>query len=137
MRAYLAIKFHSDQRNRTAIEEISTSLGVEGIETICIARDLENWGKTRFAPNLLMQKSFAIIDTCDFILVELSEKGVGIGIEAGYAYAQDIPIFTIAKTGCDISETLRGISQQVFFYNTPKNLDFIFSQLASYVEQGK
>jgi len=50
------------------------------------------------------------------VLVDLTEKGVGLGIEAGYAYANGIPIVTIAQTGADISETLRGIASTVFFY---------------------
>jgi len=129
MRAYLAIKFHSDHRNRRDIEKISARLGAEGIETICVARDLENWGKTQYPPETLMKKSTAEIDACDFILVELSEKGVGIGIEAGYAYAHEIPIITIAKTGCEISETLRGISSQIFIYDRIENLKPFFAQL--------
>jgi len=129
MRAYLVIKYHADQRNRKEIEQISTLLGAAGIETVCIARDLENWGKTRFSPKTLMKKSFSEIEACDLILVELSEKGVGIGIEAGYAYAKKIPIFTIAKTGCDISETLRGISSQVHVYDKIENLASFFAQL--------
>jgi len=44
-----------------------------------------------------MKKSTTAIDKCDFSLVELSEKGAGIGIELDYAYAHEIPIFTIWK----------------------------------------
>lgn len=131
MRAYIAIKFHADHSNRAAIEEISAGLAAQSIETICIARDLEGWGETRFTPDALMKESFAEIEACDFILVELSEKGVGIGIEAGYAYAQGIPIFTIAKTGCDTSETLRGISRRVYLYDTIKDLNPFFAQLTN------
>ena len=63
-----------------------------------------------------MKLSFEQIDRSDLVIVELSEKGVGIGIEAGYACAKGIPIYTIAPQDCTISETLAGISREVFYY---------------------
>ncbi|KAA3664607.1 MAG: nucleoside 2-deoxyribosyltransferase [Chloroflexi bacterium] len=126
MKAYLAIKFYEDGQNRDMIEGITAVLAQQGIETICVVRDLEKWGQVHFTPDVLMQKSFNEIDRSDMIIVELSEKGVGIGIEAGYAYAKDIPIITIARTGSDISETLRGISQDIFFYESYNNLTDFF-----------
>lgn len=126
MKAYLAIKFYADGQNRDVIEGITAVLAKQGIDTICVVRDLEKWGQIHFAPDVLMQKSFHEIDQSDMIVVELSEKGVGIGIEAGYAYAKDIPIITIARTGSDISETLRGISQNIFFYESYAQLADMF-----------
>lgn len=131
MRAYLAIKYHADQRNRSEIEAISRMLESVGIETVCAARDLEKWGEIQYAPEILMMKSFSEIEVCDLMLVELSEKGVGIGIEAGYGHARKIPIITIAKTGRDISETLRGISSQVTTYDKVEDLKPFFTQLAN------
>lgn len=64
-----------------------------------------------------MQRSFAAIERCDFVVVDLSEKGVGLGIEAGYAYAKGKPIATLAQEGCDISTTLSGISTHVDRYD--------------------
>ncbi|MEM7347634.1 MAG: nucleoside 2-deoxyribosyltransferase, partial [Chloroflexota bacterium] len=126
MKAYLAIKYHPDHQNRSLIEGISHALAKSGIETVCVTRDIEQWGVYHFSPEELMQRSFAEIDASDLVLIELSEKGVGLGIEAGYAYAKRIPIITIAQQGADISTTLQGISQKVYFYDTTKQLaDFI------------
>jgi hypothetical protein len=52
-----------------------------------------------------------------------------LGIEAGYAYAQMIPVITIAREGSDISDTLRGISQGVYFYRVPADLRECFMRL--------
>ncbi len=41
MKAYLAIKFYADNRNRVVIEGISNSLEKSGFETVCVTRDLE------------------------------------------------------------------------------------------------
>ena len=122
MRVYLAIKFHEDCRNRERIAALSSVLARAGCETFCVVRDLERWGEVRFSPHVLMQKSFAAIDASDVLLVELTEKGVGLGIEAGYAFARGIPVVTIAEAGADISETLRGISQTTFSYTTHDEL---------------
>ncbi|MCP4598951.1 MAG: nucleoside 2-deoxyribosyltransferase [Proteobacteria bacterium] len=127
MRAYIAIKYHSDHSNMETVEMISSALESHGFETICVARDLEKWGQVQFSPNVLMQRSFDEIDASDILLVDLTEKGVGIGIEAGYAFAKQIPIIVIARAGSDISTTLRGISHHAFLYNEFDDLDRFFA----------
>ena len=117
MKAYLAIKYHPDNANRPCIEGISAALEPCGFETVCIARDVERWGQVQLDPVELMDRSFAEMDGCDVVVVDLSEKGVGVGIEAGYAYARRIPILTIAAQGADISTTLQGISRGIFRYS--------------------
>jgi nucleoside 2-deoxyribosyltransferase len=116
MKIYLAIKYHADQRNRQVIEHIAETLTAQGHDLFCIARDLAQWGAVSFPADKLMQYTFRIIDSADVVLVDLTEKGVGLGIEAGYAHANGIPVVTIVQTGTHISETLRGISTTVFCY---------------------
>jgi 2'-deoxynucleoside 5'-phosphate N-hydrolase len=115
-KAYLALKYHPDGSNRPLIEALSACLEKHGLETFCVFRDLEDWGQVTFNPADLMRRSFQAIDASDLLVVELSEKGVGIGIEAGYAYARQIPVITLARRGTDISDTLRGISTAVLAY---------------------
>lgn len=76
-----------------------------------------------------MQRSFAEIEASDVVVIELTEKGVGVGIEAGYAYARGIPLVTIARKAADISETLQGISQKLFLYDDMDELAQFFRQL--------
>jgi nucleoside 2-deoxyribosyltransferase len=130
MRVYLAIKYHPDNQNRERIEKIAAVLERQGIETVCIVRDVEQWGQIKFEPAELMRRTLAEIDTSDVVVVELTEKGVGVGIEAGYAYARAIPIITIARKGSDISTTLQGISQGILFYEG-------FEELADFFNQAK
>ena len=117
MKAFLSIKYHADHANRARIEMIAAVLQARGIKSVCIARDVEQWGQLKFDARELMRRTFAAIDACDLVVVDLTEKGVGVGIEAGYAHAKNIPIVTIAETGADISETLRGIARAVFLYD--------------------
>ena len=114
MKAFLSIKYYADHHNRARIEAVAAAREARGFETICIARDVERWGQLKFDARELMQRTFAAIDASDLMVVDLTEKGVGI--EAGYARAKNIPVVTIAQTGADISETLRGISRAIFRY---------------------
>jgi nucleoside 2-deoxyribosyltransferase len=116
MKLYLAIKYHANQRNRPVIERIAEVMTAQGHDLFCIARDLEQWGALSFPADKLMQYTFQIIASSDVVLVDLTEKGIGLGIEAGYAHALGIPVVTIAQTGTDISETLRGIATTAFQY---------------------
>jgi nucleoside 2-deoxyribosyltransferase len=122
MKAFLSIKFHEDVKNKKLVEEISESLEKAGFNTTVLIRDYEKWGKLKFPPQKLMELTFKLISESDILIVEFSEKGVGLGIEAGYAFSKNIPIFVIAKKGSDISTTLRGIAKKVIFYNKPEDL---------------
>ena len=121
-RAYLAVKFHEDNKNRDTIEDIAKSIEKTEIELIIMARDYEKWGKVHFEPKELMELTFKLIKKSDLLIVEFSEKGVGLGIEAGYAYANKIPILVIAKENSNISNTLKGIADNIVFYKEANEL---------------
>jgi nucleoside 2-deoxyribosyltransferase len=122
MKAYLAIKYHKNNSNRKLIEDICSSLKLENIEVRVMARDHENWGKITFTPKELMKLTFKEIDKSDVLLMEFSEKGVGLGIEAGYAYSKKKPIIVIAKKGSEISATLQGIAKKIVFYENIRDI---------------
>lgn len=125
MKAYIGIKFHEDYRNKEVIDKISSILEQKGYQPICIVRDISMNQQNKYTASELMKLTFERIDACDLVIIELTEKGVGLGIEAGYAYAKEIPIITIAKNGSDISETLEGISKEISFYNNIEDLEVL------------
>ena len=122
MTIYLAIKYHADLRNRELIEGILAGLESTHHKTAFALRDLENWGDLSLTPQKLMKGSFALINEADSVLIELSEKGVGLGIEAGYAHALGKPIIVLARAGSDISTTLQGVAERVLFYEGLEDL---------------
>jgi crotonobetainyl-CoA:carnitine CoA-transferase CaiB-like acyl-CoA transferase len=124
-RVYLAIKYHADNSHRNLIETISSAFESLGCEVMNVARDLEHWGDIRLEPEELMHQSFEFIRMSEFLLLEFSEKGVGLGIEAGFAHAIGKRIVVIAKTGSDISNTLAGISSEIHFYDSETDLERI------------
>lgn len=121
MKAYLGIKYHPDHRNKDQIDTLSSLIEECGYSVTCITRDIEAWGKVMFTPNELMKKTFQIIDESNVVIIDLSEKGVGLGIEAGYAYSKGITVIAIAhKT--KISTTLSGISKYDYVYKDKEDL---------------
>ena len=128
MKAYLIIKFDTD-RNRKRIGKVCDALEKARFSTTVMVRDYEKWGKVTFSPKKLMQLSFRIIRESDIVVAEFSEKGVGVGIEAGYAFSKGKPIIVVAKKGSDISATVKGIAKKVFIYNNPKSLIPFFRKI--------
>lgn len=109
-RAYLGIKFYEDNRNRDVINSISTALKNDGIDTFCIVRDVEKWGAVKLSSKELMRITLQEIDKSDFVVLEMSEKGVGLGIEAGYAVGRGKPLIILIKKGTELSNTMQGIA---------------------------
>jgi nucleoside 2-deoxyribosyltransferase len=129
MKVFISIKYHQDNKNKATIEGISSALEKSGLETCCIVRDIEHWGAVKLNAQNLMRLTFDQIDSSDAVVIDLTEKGVGLGIEAGYAAAKGKPVVTIAKRGADISATLQGISQKIYLYDKFDELIHLFSSL--------
>jgi len=68
--AYLGIKFYPDQRNRPLIELISAALAEAGWMTKVIVRDLERWGAVQFDPQMLMTRTFAVIEASEMAVID-------------------------------------------------------------------
>jgi len=118
-RVYFGIKFYEDNRNRDEISSIRVALQDDGIQTVCIARDVEKWGDVVLSFQELMRITFEEIDKSDFVILEMSEKGVGLGIEAGYAVARKKPLIVLIKQGVELSNTMQGIADIVIPYGQP------------------
>ena len=121
--AYIGIKYYEDNRNQPEIAQLSHQLEQAGYITVCITRDVEKWGAVQLTPQALMQRTFAIIDQSDLIMMEMSEKGVGLGIEAGYAYAQGKYLLIVLQKERELSSTMAGIATKIIHYDTLEQLD--------------
>lgn len=119
---YLGIKYYADTSNRPRIEAITDRLLSLGYQTTCIARDIERWGAVQLSPQALMDVSFREIERSDLVVLEMSEKGVGLGIEAGYAYAHGIPIVVLIEAGREVSTTLAGIAAHIITYEAYEDI---------------
>ena len=121
-RAYLGFKFYEDMSNREGIERIDAVFKKLRMKTSIAVRDLEEWGKKKYESKVFMKKALEEINSSDVVVIEFSEKGVGLGIEAGYAVGKGKPVWVIAKTGSEISTTLAGTAEKIIFYDNPEDL---------------
>lgn len=126
---YYGVKYYGDGRNRVVTEGRLEKLEKLGFKTRFALRDLEGWGRVELGPADLMRKVLELIDQSDFVLLDLSEKGVGLGIEAGYAHARGKPVITLIAEELEVSTTLRGISRQIYSYSSEDDLGRFFSTL--------
>lgn len=118
MNIYLGIKYKSDLSNKDLIEEIVNTLHEHHV--FCVHKDLEEWGVKKIPLNSIMEETFLAINQSDIVLIEFSEKGVGLGIEAGYAKAIQKPVYVFHKKGTEVSPTLYGIADKVIEYKKIK-----------------
>jgi nucleoside 2-deoxyribosyltransferase len=70
-----------------------------------------------------MKITFDEIDKSDFVIMEMTEKGVGLGIEAGYAIAKGKPVIVLTKEKQKLSNTMQGIANVVIQYSQPEEID--------------
>ena len=121
--AYIGIKYYKDNRNQPEITQLSRQLEQSGYKTVCIARDVEKWGAVHLPPSELMLHTFTEIDRSDLIVMEMSEKGVGLGIEAGYAYAKGKYLLIVLKNERELSSTMAGIASKIIRYQSLEQLN--------------
>ena len=124
---YLGIKFHEDHSNKKRIERIMRAILESNCHGHCLVIDDTQTGKHPHWASDLMKKAFSNIDESQLVIIDATEKGVGIGIEAGYAFAKRIPIITIAEKNAHISATLRGISTLIGTYSNARSLRDLLS----------
>jgi hypothetical protein len=131
LHSFFALKFHDGDEDRPKVEAIEKALNQAGITITVMARDVEKWGQARIpeGKTLMTDYAFPALKQCDCNIIEFSEKGVGLGINAGYCYAIGKPIFVIAKTGSDISTTISNLATKVILYDKPEDLIEPFRQI--------
>jgi nucleoside 2-deoxyribosyltransferase len=70
----------------------------------------------------MMQQVMADIASCDLLIAETSDKGIGIGVEVGYAIAMNKPVIYIRQKNAEHSGTVSGISNYQIVYSDPDDL---------------
>lgn len=130
-KAFMSLKFHDGDKDKKKIDDLTEALAKAGIQNVVMARDVEKYGKSKLpdGTKLMPDYAFPAMEKCDMLIVEFSEKGVGLGIGAGFAYAKKIPIYVIAKTGSDISSTMNDIAKEIIFYDDPSDLTKEFKRI--------
>ena len=79
----------------------------------------------------MMKHAMNEIDHCDLLIAETSDKGIGIGVEVGYAKAKGKKVIYLRRKDAEHSTTVSGISDFQIIYD---DLDDLQKQLASCCE---
>ncbi len=130
--AFMSLKFHDGEEDKIKIDKLTEALLKAGIKNTVMARDVEKYGEASLpkGKKLMIDYAFPAMKASDMIIIEFSEKGVGLGIGAGYCYANNVPIYVIAKTGSDISLTMENLATKVIFYNDYNDITKAFLKIA-------
>jgi nucleoside 2-deoxyribosyltransferase len=122
MRVFLSIKFWGDDRNRQDVEGIIAAIEDTGAEVFCFRRDAEKWGQNKFEPKEMMNITFDQIDKSDLLVADVSDWPIGVGVEAGYAYAKGIPVICICPVDKKIANTVTGLADHIVRYKDYSDL---------------
>ena len=122
MKAFLAIKYYEDMRNKNLIETICKSLENQNIQIFAFARNIQNYGPCNMPGDKVMNLAFAEIKKSDIFIIDASELSIGIGIEAGVAFSNNIPVYLIANKNRYVSNSVKGIAKKIYFYSSADEL---------------
>lgn len=122
MKAFLAIKYYEDMRNKNLIESICKSFESGNIEMFAFARDIQKYGPCNLTDKETTKLAFEKIKSSDIFIIDASELSIGIGIEAGVAYSNNIPIYLVANKNAYVSNFIKGVAKKSYFYNSPEEL---------------
>ncbi len=129
MRAYISISYQKRRSLNTAITAIMTVLEEHQIESLVFV------DQHKFEPEQeqeMMQAAIASLEQCDILIAETSHKGIGIGIEAGYAKAKKKPVVYLRHKESEHSTTLSGVSDYRVIY---KSADDLQKQLHNVIKE--
>ncbi len=129
MRAYISISYQKRRSLNTAITAIMTVLEEHQIESLVFV------DQHKFEPEQeqeMMQAAIASLEQCDLLIAETSHKGIGIGIEAGFAKAKKKPVVYLRHKESEHSTTLSGVSDYRVIY---KSTDDLQQQLHNVIKE--
>ena len=121
MKAYISVSYSS----RKAIDgEITTIIDTLNEFNISSLVFVDEFKFELVQESQMMKQAMIEIDNCDLLIAETSDKGIGIGIEVGYAKAKGKPVLYLRKKDAEHSTTVSGISDFQIIYINTKDLHF-------------
>ena len=118
-KAYFAISYSNRKQFDKEVESLQNLFNKNNIELLVFV------DKYDFKANQekeMMKVAFEEIDSSDFLIAELSTKSIGVGIEIGYAFAKEKPIFYLRKKDSKYSTTASGCSNYLIEYENELDL---------------
>jgi len=119
MQAYISISYNKRQELNHELQSIIEKLKELQIKPFVF---VDNLKFSYEQEKEMMQQAMASIDDCDLLIAETSDKGIGIGIEVGYAKAKGKPVIYVRNRNAEHSTTVSCISDFQVIYDGVKDL---------------
>ena len=119
MKAYISVSYNNRKNVAEVLHAIAEVLQKAGI-TPFVFVDVYSFSAAE--EKEMMAQALRHIDSCDLLIAEVSEKAIGIGIEAGYAKAKGKPVIYIRNSNAAHSTTLSGVSDYPVIYDNTEDL---------------
>jgi 2'-deoxynucleoside 5'-phosphate N-hydrolase len=113
MKAYISVSFSGRKLVDKEITTIVNTLNEFDISTFVF---VDNHKFDLKQEQQMMKQAMADIDDCDILFAETSDKGIGIGIEVGYAKAKGKTVIYLRQADKEHSTTTSGISDFQIIY---------------------
>lgn len=120
MQAYISISFSKRKELEKEVQAIKNTLQTFGISGFVFVDEYQFSAKQE---KEMMQKAVGDIEKSAILIAEASEKGIGIGIEVGYAKAKKIPVIYVRNSKSEHSTTVSGIADFRMIYENEIDLE--------------
>ena len=119
MKAYIAVSY---SKRKLVDKEIA--LIIETLNTFDISSFVfvDNYKFDILQEKQMMSQAMKDIENCDILIAETSEKGIGIGIEVGFAKARGKIVIYLRQQNAEHSTTVSGISDFQIVYSNSEDL---------------
>jgi nucleoside 2-deoxyribosyltransferase len=119
MKAYISISY---SKRQTLNKELDTIIGVLNKFKIEPFVFVDNYKFDLAHERQMMKLATSNIDNSDLLIAETTDKGIGIGIEVGYAKAKNKPVIYVRQKKAEHSTTVSGISDFQIIYEDTEDL---------------
>lgn len=119
MKAYISISYSKRKAFDTVVQSINKTLNAHRIQSFVF---VDHYSFSPSQEKEMMQTAMKDINSSQLLIAETSDKGIGIGIEVGYAKALHIPILYLRKITAEHSTTVSGISDYQIIYKDENDL---------------
>ena len=120
MQAYISISFSKRKELEKEVQAIKNALQKCVISGFVFVDEYQFSAKQE---KKMMQNAIEDIEKSAILIAETSEKGIGIGIEVGYAKAKNIPVIYMRNSKSEHSTTVSGIADFSIIYSDEKDLE--------------
>ncbi len=113
MKAYISISYAGRLSLSSIVYAIEQCLLLNNIQSFVF---VDQYNFALEDEKKMMAQAMSDIKSCDILIAEVTKKGIGIGIEVGYAKAMGKPVFYLRDAEAEHSTTVSGISDYRVIY---------------------